>query len=361
MTASARDQRMSWRCSRHLSIIPVLAACLAIACGSSEERAQLHLERGAGYLAEDDHAAAAIEYRNALQEDPNLADAHYGLAQALTGLGKAEEAVWELRETIRLDPENFEARLQFGWIALMAGENAKALAQVQVLLARDAEHLEGRLLKTAVLLANGDVAQAAAESEAVLRQYPEEKRAVYNLAQARSRQGRIADAESHLLRYRALDGASLEASRELLRFYTSTGQSVKAEVFLRGALAESAGDVRVELTLVLADLLERFGRAGEAEDTLRLALEGAPERLDVRARLARILAAEGRLDEGRALLEQARELSGATPELSEVLGDLLAAAELLEDALQAYRAGIALAPDSVSLRLREADVLFRLG
>jgi tetratricopeptide (TPR) repeat protein len=81
----------------------------------------------------------------------------------------------------------------------------------------------------------------------------------------------------------------------------------------------------------------------------------------VRARLAQILAAGGRLDEGRAVLEQARQLSGATPELSQILGDLLADAERLEGALQAYREGIALAPDSVPLRLREADLLLRQG
>ena len=84
------------------------------------------------------------------------------------------------------------------------------------------------------------------------------------------------------------------------------------------------------------DLLESLDRAGEVEDTLRLALEDAPERLDVRTRLAQILAAKGRLDEGRALLEQAEQRTGETPELSQALGDLLAGAELLEDALEAF-------------------------
>lgn len=361
MTACTRDHQTSSGRSRHQSIIALWVACLAIACGSSEERAQLHLERGAAHLDEEAYAAAAIEYRNALQEDPNLADAHYGLAQALTGLGKAQNVIWELRETIRLDPDNLDARLQFGWIALMGGEHAQALEQVEALLARDAEHLEGRLLKAAVLLESGDVARAATESEALLRQHPDEKRAVYNLAQARSRQGRMVDAESHLLRYRALDGGSLAASHELLRFYTSTGQNAKAEAFLREALPESEGEARAELALALADLLEGLERGSEAEDTLREALETAPERLDVRAKLAQLLAREGRLEEGRALLEQAKEVTGATPELWEVLGDLLAEAALLDDALEAYRAGIALAPDSVSLRLRDADVLLRSG
>ena len=44
------------------------------------------------------------EYREAIRLDPDLIDAHNGLAVTLANQGKLEEAVAEFREIIRVDP-----------------------------------------------------------------------------------------------------------------------------------------------------------------------------------------------------------------------------------------------------------------
>ena len=51
------------------------------ACGSPEQRAQSHYERGTQLLAQKDNARASVEFRNALKLDDKLVGAWLGLAQ----------------------------------------------------------------------------------------------------------------------------------------------------------------------------------------------------------------------------------------------------------------------------------------
>ena len=54
-------------------------------------------------LAEQgDFEAADKEFREALRIEPNLAEAHAGLARALSAQGKKDEAVQHYQEAVRL-------------------------------------------------------------------------------------------------------------------------------------------------------------------------------------------------------------------------------------------------------------------
>jgi Tfp pilus assembly protein PilF len=54
-------------------------------------------------LAEQgDFAGADKEFRQALRLEPNLAEAHAGLARALSAQGKKDEAVRHYQEAVRL-------------------------------------------------------------------------------------------------------------------------------------------------------------------------------------------------------------------------------------------------------------------
>jgi tetratricopeptide (TPR) repeat protein len=341
--------------------VALLAACLALACGPSEDEAQGHLERARAASEAGEHAAAVIDYRSVLQSAPNHPQAHYELALSLLELGRGPDALWELRESVRLDPDNLDARLRFGWLALAAENPDAALEQATAILERDPEHLEGSNLRVAALIAQGELERAVEESEALLERWPEEKRAYYYLSHARLGQGDLAEAERNLLRFRELDGRSLASTREVMRFYVATGQPGKAETLLEEAIPDTSAADRAELALALAELVGRDGRLAESEGSLRLALAGAPERLDVRAQLAALLARDGRVDEALELLEKAKALNPSDAEVDRIQGDLLMGAGRIEEALARFRAGLQLEPGSVPLRLREVQALLRLG
>ncbi|MDH3212655.1 MAG: tetratricopeptide repeat protein [Myxococcales bacterium] len=344
-----------------MATVALLAVCLALACGPSSDEAQRHLERARAAREEGAHAAAVIEYRSVLQSAPSHPQAHYELALSLLELGRGSDALWELRESFRLDPDNLDARLRFAWLALAGQIPDEALEQAAAILARDPSHREGRNVHVAALLAQGELERAVEESEALRALWPEEKRAYYYLAHARVGQGRLAEAERNLLRFRELDGRSLASTREVMRFYLATGQPGKAENLLKEAIPDAAAADRAELALALAELVGRDGRLAESEGSLRLTLAGAPERLDVREQLAALLAGDGRVDEALELLEKAKALSPNDAEVHRAQGDLLIGAGRFAEALAGFRAGLELAPGSGPLRLREAEALLRLG
>ena len=362
-SAKARSIEHPGRRPRALGMpaVALLAACLALACSREEQRVETLLERGREAHVAGRYQQAVIEYRHALQGDPNRAETHHALALSLLELGRGGDAMWELRESIRLDPENNDARLRIAWLALAAQDHDEALSQATAILEIAPDDLEAQLIVVAAHLAQDDLEQASSQVEAVLERWPEEKRAYYNLAHVRNRQGRLAEAEQALLRYRELDDGSLAATRELVRFYTATGQEGKAETVLAAAIPSAAVDSRADLALDLAALLERSGREAQAKNALRFALTTAPWRLDARARLASILARGGDLEGAQSLLGEAKRLRPSDPEPYRILGDLLVQAGRLEEALQEFREGLRLDPGSALIGLREAEVLVRLG
>ena len=61
------------------------------ACQDDATRLQEHMTRGEAYADEDRYEEAIIEFKSALQIDPNVADAHYGLAHAYLRSEKPRE------------------------------------------------------------------------------------------------------------------------------------------------------------------------------------------------------------------------------------------------------------------------------
>ena len=110
-----------------LRFLPLFVALLAVtACQSEEEKLAEHLSRADTYLEEEQYPEAIIEYKSALQIDPNSGAAHWGLAQSHVKNDEAREGFWELRETVRLDEGNVAAKLQFGQLSIIAGEPEEA-------------------------------------------------------------------------------------------------------------------------------------------------------------------------------------------------------------------------------------------
>jgi tetratricopeptide (TPR) repeat protein len=131
--------------------IACVAAAALIGCQSDEDKLNEHLSRGDSYLEEKQYKEAIIEYKSALQLDPNVAAAHWGLAQSHLENQQPREGFWELRETVRLDPSNNEARLRFGQLSILAGELEDALSQADAVLKADPKNIQAHLLRAQTL------------------------------------------------------------------------------------------------------------------------------------------------------------------------------------------------------------------
>src|SRR5450759_4584319 len=94
----------------------VKLACLAvvlIASGCSRKAAD-YLERGNKLFGAGKYQDAALQYRNAIQKDPNAGEAYYRLGLADEREAQGAEALQALTKAVALMPQNEEAMAKLG-------------------------------------------------------------------------------------------------------------------------------------------------------------------------------------------------------------------------------------------------------
>src|SRR5271165_1420839 len=95
---------------RNRYIVTVATALMAIllvaatGCkGNPEKAKKKYLESGLSYMDKKQYDAAVIQFKKALQVDPNYADAHYQLGLTYMRQQRWKEAYLELMQTTHLD------------------------------------------------------------------------------------------------------------------------------------------------------------------------------------------------------------------------------------------------------------------
>jgi tetratricopeptide (TPR) repeat protein len=86
---------------------------------------------GNALLAEGKARAAIDAYTRALQQSPQLADAHHNLGVALRADGRPEAALLEFARAARLDPEHADAYLAFGVTLTRLGRPREAIPALE--------------------------------------------------------------------------------------------------------------------------------------------------------------------------------------------------------------------------------------
>ena len=113
--------RVSVSAARHIAAAAVIFSLLACAgCSSPEERAQRHYESGMELLKKQDYAHAAIEFKNALQLNGEMAQAWMGLAEVDEHDQKWDELRKILRKVTELDKKNLDARVRLTRLMLLS-------------------------------------------------------------------------------------------------------------------------------------------------------------------------------------------------------------------------------------------------
>src|SRR5437870_12635947 len=106
-------------CRRKFHALFLFAILTAVAvffagCTTPEKAKAQHVARGQALLKDKKFQEASLEFRNALQIDDQLADAHWGLANAYEGLQRYQEAFEEMKTVAALDQNNLDVRVRLG-------------------------------------------------------------------------------------------------------------------------------------------------------------------------------------------------------------------------------------------------------
>jgi tetratricopeptide (TPR) repeat protein len=236
--------------------IPQLAGC-----GTPEEKAQSHYERGKKLLEQKELAKAIIEFKNALQ----LKKDHVGAWRELAKIEESKQN-WQglgaiLRNIADLDPKDINVRLQLARLMLLGNALDESLKWINAAGELDPRHAGSLALKAAVLLKLNDSAGALREASVALAVDPANVEALIVLAAERLAAG---------------DGAA--ALAELNR--------------QTGSAADNFG-----LQLFKMKIHERMGNLAEVEALLRKFAELYPNERAFRRQLVKLYVDQKRMDD----------------------------------------------------------------
>ncbi len=245
--------------------------------------------------ARDKSAALALVQQLA-EGYPMLGQARYALAQAAANAQQHELAIREIRRAQELQPD-WEAAVLFEAQLLQASSNAEAVARLSRFLARHPDSREVRLGYARALVAGRRFAEARGEFQKLLKDFPDNTEVIYAVALLSLQLSDYALAEKNLNRLLELDYPD------------------KASIQLHlGQIAEEQKN--------FPEALRRYAEIDRGE-----------QYLPAQIRYAQVLAKQGKLDEARAHLQQARA-SGSQQRVQLVLAE----AQMLRDANRAPEA-----------------------
>jgi putative PEP-CTERM system TPR-repeat lipoprotein len=250
-------------------------ACLAIACalliGACDGDASLsdveYLQRAQAHIEAGDIAAGLIEARNAVQANPENAEARRLLGELFLLTGNPESAASQLERARRMGIEDETLDIQLARARLLQGEFEAVLAGLDAPESVDsASAAERMLLRGGALLATGETEAAREAFRQVVAYQPR------------------ADAYAGLARLALLDGDLDEVERLL-----AEGQALAPE--------------NAELLAISGELALRRGDPDVAESRFRQLLEAEEANTGARLGAARALIASERYEEAAVELD----------------------------------------------------------
>jgi tetratricopeptide (TPR) repeat protein len=313
----------------------LMIVTLLVSCGGAQARKTAYLAKGRKHLAAHNFAKARLEFRNAVQLDPNDAEASFLAGGAAEALGNVREAAQFYQGAIRLDPGHLRARARLALIFAYRGAPAKAidLAEAGLKFAPDDPDL--LTARGAARLKMGDAVGARADAEKAARIAPTNENTVALLAGIYTQAGETQRAIELVSNAVQAPGAGVSLRQMLAQLYLGANRHPEAVQELRRVI--DAEPDQLAHRYQLAEVLLHDKNVDAAEDALRGAVARAPNSAEAKLVLASMLASHRSYEVGEAEL---RRMSAASPDDYELrlgLGQFYASRNKMPQAEAVYR------------------------
>ncbi len=365
---------------------------LAAALRDDPENAALQNLQGVVYLGQEDNDAAAEAFRRAVSADPGNPEFQSNLGTTLLRLGDRDGAIPALEAAIEQKPDARAVRLALTKAHIERGTLDDALVHAQALRARDPNDHVAEHLHAVVHLERKDFDTAARLMDTVVAQDLENADAWHNLGTALMGKGAYEDAakcfaaarivspdglESGLMLAQAqmrldADAAAIDTLFDVITKHRTNGVDARVARLLEDLGRSDLGVALYErlLRLDMSDTLSinhlaahlvTTGRSSEAIEFLEICLVHDPQSSRALTTLGTIFHDQSALTRAEGFFRRATQCPDPVPDayfrLSLVLRDL----HRREDALEALRAYIDLAPTEVAGHVNYAFTLSELN
>jgi tetratricopeptide (TPR) repeat protein len=357
--------------------LPLLLAAVAVAgCASDAERRDQHLAKAESSLAEGDTRTALIEFRSALELDPQNADVNFRVGRALEAAAAVQDALFFYEEAYRLDPMHSEAAMRAASFLLEA-DPERAEEIVAEVLEREPGNDFAYVLRSRAALLRNDAEGALAPALTAIELDPDDPFTHEQLGKVHAagiRALALEDEEVPEELYRSAVEA-FEAGRELadeeLRWHFSQyrarilanwkGQEAEADAAFRRAIAEAQAASPDALRQVLQEA-SRFASRTEDKELLAWVseqrAESFPGQLGAWTELARL--AEERDGSGEAVMQRMIEAQPESGEARVAYARYLLGQQRSDEAVAYLEASAAEGVDPPLLLSVQANTLYAL-
>jgi tetratricopeptide (TPR) repeat protein len=255
------------------SIRLIVLVCLAATGCSRDPKVakEGYLKAGDNYLAEGKGAEASVEYRKAVQVDPQDGNLRLKLAEAYVKSGQGPLGALEFIRAADVLVDRVDVQVKAGSILLLGGRFDDAKVRAEKALAIAPLDVTSQILLANALAGLKDLNAAVAEIEEAIKLEPERAATYTNLGALEISRGRREAAERAFKKATQLDPRSGTAQLALANFYWMDSRLSDAELALTRAL-----ELEPENTLVLramANFAITRGRADRAELYLKKIVE----------------------------------------------------------------------------------------
>lgn len=200
--------------------------------------AHAHLALGSvRFFGDWNWAQAETEFRNALELNPNDAEAHRTYANFLAALDRQEQAQAEIRHAQELDPLYLSTQITAGWVFYFGRQYDKAIERCRAALELDPNSAGGFDCLGNAYLAKGAYEQAIDACQKATRLSENAPARVVGLGEAYALAGKKAEANEVLRQLREHPTLAYLSPVFLARLYLVTGNTTQALAQLEQAFS----------------------------------------------------------------------------------------------------------------------------
>lgn len=344
-----------------LAVALLLAFALA-ACGGADARRARHIEKGEAFMTAGNFEKARLEFRNALQIDPDNANVRYLAGQAAEKAVNLSEAMQMYQGAIDDDGTHLKARASLARLYVLAGMPDKAMAIVEPGVALAPQDADLLAVRGIVRMRKGDAAGARADGEKAVQIEPGNENAVALLSAIYQRSGRSEAAIALVERALKATPRSIDMRLMLAQMMMATERKSAAEQQLREIIRLQPD--RLAYRYGLAQLQVELQDVMGAEQTLRQGIALQPEDVQAKLALVNLLETHRSLEAATQELQAASDRAPRDLELRLALADFYARHRNAQRAERLYReiiAADAKAPQGLTARNRLAAAQLRAG
>jgi tetratricopeptide (TPR) repeat protein len=262
--------RPSWRISslgiRAGSVLLLAALLAALPACRSSARARAHVEKGNQYFAQKQLTAAENEYRQAIQVNPDFAEAYYRMGLLQIQQEHPTAASQSLAHSVDLDPKNLDARLHLGDLQVASTQYAEAHQQAEAVLQRDGRNAAAHRLLGEVALHQLQYIAAENELKQAIDLDPRDPQTYEILGLTQLLDAEYGAAEKSFQTAVDIKPEDPQTYINLANFHKGQNAPERAEQVLRQGIARLPK--AVELPVALAGLYVERNRTSDAKHLL---------------------------------------------------------------------------------------------